>query len=162
MYMVPCDVFSDGGYGRPLSLLSASVCVDVIIGWVPCDLHSSLCTDASHLLLVATTFKCQDGISCLCILTMHDVCALRLALLSVYIAVAVCKAPHYLCVDVVVGWVPCDSHSSLCTDASRLLLVATTFKLQDGIICLGILTMHDVIHLHVGIKDGPRHIYRAK
>ena len=162
MYMVPCDVFSDGGYGRPLSLLSASVCVDVIIGWVPCDLHSSLCTDASHLLLVATTFKCQDGISCLCILTMHDVCALRLALLSVYIAVAVCKTPHYLRVDVVVGWVPCDSHSSLCTDASRLLLVATTFKLQDGIICLGILTMHDVIHLHVGIKDGPRHNYRAK
>ena len=43
-------------------------------------------------------------------------------------------------VDVVVGWVPCDSHSSLCTDASRLLLVATTFKCQDGISCLGILT----------------------
>ena len=155
----------------------------MVVGWVPCDLHSFLCTDASRLLLVATTFKCQDGISCLCILTMHDMCALRLTLLSVYIAVAVCKAPHYLCVDVVVGWVPCDSHSSLCTDASRLLLVATTFKCQDGISCLGILTMHevattfksqngisclgiltmhDVICLHVGIKDGLRHIYRAK
>ena len=134
----------------------------MVVGWVPCDLHSFLCTDASRLLLVATTFKCQDGISCLCILTMHDMCALRLTLLSVYIAVAVCKAPHYLCVDVVVGWVPCDSHSSLCTDASRLLLVATTFKCQDGISYLGILTMHDVIHLHVGIKDGLRHIYRAK
>ena len=46
-------------------------------------------------------------------------------------------------------WVPCDSHSSLSVDSSHLLLVATTFKCQDGISCLGILTIHDVICLHV-------------
>ena len=68
-------------------------------------------------------------------------------LVSVHIVEANLTAPHYLCVDVVVGWVLCDPHSSLSTDASHLLFVATTFKCQDGISCLGILTMQDVCAL---------------
>ena len=97
-------------------------------------IRTPLCTDASHLLLVATTFKCQDGISCMGILTMHMMCVPCDSHSSLSTSLSLSVRHHIIYVfDVVVGWVPCDSHSSLCTDASRLLLVATTFKSQDGI-----------------------------
>ena len=117
----------------------------------PMEGMENLCYYCLRLYVLMWSYLVTRTPLCVQILTMHDVCALRLALLSVYIAVAVCKAPHYLCVDVVVEWVPCNSHSSLCTYASCFLLVATTFKCQDGISCLCILTTHDVCALRLAL-----------